>query len=415
MKLDDANKIYFGAAEVDRVYIGANKVWEFVGGEVAPAEPDYLVASFTPGSYRQDYTGYVGMKFTPTRNMTVIGMGAMRGSGMSGDHTVVLQDLATLTTLRSAAVNMANGVEGAFVYADVASVTLTAGTAYVLRKQATANDGQWWRNLGPTTLYDATDVVSTYGPIDAVSTSDPNAMFVGVDIVLSSPFVAGSLKYRATGRYGLGALPTGPWFSGIPIGIPYPTRRVLLCMEYCYNGIAPASNITIGGVVATVIAVHTGTHPSVGAFGGEFVWAYADVPTGTIVDIDFDNGQIEGGGYVIGAVYTFNKSMFAAAPSVAFTDLAPATSNTISINTVAGGFTVIGATWDFFGNTTTMPAITAATETYKLDYNVVNFGTAQKDQIYSIIEAGAATPSSVTLSWSNACASLVSILTWDAK
>jgi hypothetical protein len=373
-------------------------------------EQEKLVASFAPGFDRDDFPGWLGLKFTPTSDMVVNQLGARCGTGNTGNRNVVLQGTG-LNTIASAAIDMTGGTVGLFYYAPIAPVTLVAGLQYYLYMQTNASSGQFWSNQGPLTLNGASGAAAIYtttltsGP----NYADANAMFGGVDLQYEgAPIIPGQITHLKTERTGLGNVPGAgvPWWVNVPLGIPHENRRILICLGYCYNGIAAANNITINGTVATIIGVHTGTHPSIGAFGGEFVWAYADVPTGTTATIDFDDGQIDGGGYVICSLFSFDKSLFVAAPVLAMTDIAPATTTTVSVNVEEGAFIVAAFEWNLFVLPGGPPVIASSTETYVKNYEHTD------NQVYSVSGAGAASPSSMTLTWPTSTSSLASMLTW---
>jgi hypothetical protein len=344
--------------------------------------------------------------------MNVSQLGVIFCTGNSGNHTVVLQDM-NYTVLATATINMNGGVVGQFCYGDITPLVLAGGSSYILRKQITSG-GQNWAGDGPMTINDGSGYLC-YGGLTDHTGGAVGYMFGGVDLTYETvPIPPGTVPvtFHGSQSLSLGTAPTGVWFN-VPIGTPKPNRRVLICLDYCYSGGNPATNITIGGIAATRIVVFTGTHGGVGSFSGDLVWAYADVPTGTNADVDFDEGAIDGGGYITIVTYSFDKSLAAAAPVFSSYDIAAVTSLTLSVNTVAGGFCIVGGLWDLFTDMTTgVPSITSASETYTRGHSSIRSGTSQKNQYYHANNVGTLTPSNATLSWTVACPGVLCMLTW---
>ena len=97
---------------------------------------------------RNDYTGWVGMRLTVGDvALAVNALGRMCVAGNSGVHTVKLVLASTHTDVPggSAAVAMDGCTPGRYAYASLPlTVTLTAGTAYLLVSQEAANGDRWY-------------------------------------------------------------------------------------------------------------------------------------------------------------------------------------------------------------------------------------------------------------------------------
>lgn len=127
-------------------------------------------------SLRNDFTGWVGMEFTPgASGMTVHSLGRLFVAGNSGTHTVQLFVASSRKAVSGASVSisMAGGTPGQFVYVNLPSpVTLKANTAYYLVSEETTGGDQW---------YDSGTVTTT--SVGAVNTSiwssDGNTWYPG--------------------------------------------------------------------------------------------------------------------------------------------------------------------------------------------------------------------------------------------
>ncbi len=106
------------------------------------------VSSFTAGTLRNDFSGYVGMQMvTSSKPITVTALGRLMCAGNSGTHVVKLVKAADGTDVPGGAVTvkMSGVVAGQFVNADLAtSVVLEPYTAYYVVSQEVANGDVWY-------------------------------------------------------------------------------------------------------------------------------------------------------------------------------------------------------------------------------------------------------------------------------
>jgi hypothetical protein len=154
--LNTANKLFFGATAVDRVYLGAQLVWEPpVTGPTAS-----LLQSFTPGTDRNDFTGEVGVRLGIGAAPIPVSWVGIRHNGYGGTRTVKLYEWFSGAVQRSVNIDLTGGVPGEYVWAPIPPITLGAGGYYALLMVCTASDGQWWRNPGPVTF--APSIVNVY-------------------------------------------------------------------------------------------------------------------------------------------------------------------------------------------------------------------------------------------------------------
>ena len=93
-----------------------------------------LISGNTPGTNRNNLTGFAGVQFTPAAGYTytVTQLGLQFTTGNSGGHIVTLVD-SKGTTVASASVNLTGGSVGTYVYATLgSSVKLAGGLVYSL-------------------------------------------------------------------------------------------------------------------------------------------------------------------------------------------------------------------------------------------------------------------------------------------
>ena len=124
-----------------------------------------FIASKTLGTPR-NFDAQMGMGFTVAgRNLQVVQVGRAFVPGNSGIHTVRIIDAATKQEIGSADVNVAGGVAGQFVYADVTpSVILNAGANYyVLSDETSAGDQFYDADTSVTTTAAASREFAVYG------------------------------------------------------------------------------------------------------------------------------------------------------------------------------------------------------------------------------------------------------------
>jgi hypothetical protein len=115
----------------------------------APSGTSFVTAFSTAGrALRNDFTGWVGMKFTTGSSpLTIVSLGRICVAGNSGTHVVKLLSAASTSVLAIASVSMSGCTPGQFVYAS-ASAALTASTAYYLASQEIAGGDRWY-DQGP--------------------------------------------------------------------------------------------------------------------------------------------------------------------------------------------------------------------------------------------------------------------------
>lgn len=168
---------------------------EVVNGLFFDAYVPHLVASVSSlGALHNDYTGYVGMKFTTgASTVPVSQLGRWVVNGNSQLHLVKLVNASTGALVAMTAVNTAGTTPGAFAYGRLSSpVTLAANTAYYLVSQETSGGDQWydyastvtstglvasinsgvWWNGTSWNLVGGTN--HTYVPVDLIDPSDPS-------------------------------------------------------------------------------------------------------------------------------------------------------------------------------------------------------------------------------------------------
>lgn len=121
----------------DGVYIEISK----------PYPPRTLVKSVTPGTLRNDFSGFVGMRFeVGPAPLVVTELGRMMSAGNTGSHLVKLVDAATGSDVSGASVSisMSGGIAGNFTYASLgAPVTLQSGMSYYLVSREEAGQDLW--------------------------------------------------------------------------------------------------------------------------------------------------------------------------------------------------------------------------------------------------------------------------------
>jgi hypothetical protein len=152
---------------------------------------NYVTAA-SPGSPRNNFSGWVGMSFTVGNSpIAVYGLGRFSAPGDAGSHTVKIvtasnsQDVSGASTT----VSMSGGTAGSFVYASLsAGVTLNANTAYYILSQETASGDQWYdmnTTVSTATVASETGAVwspdgATYNPLGSSGQA-----YVPVDLLYS--------------------------------------------------------------------------------------------------------------------------------------------------------------------------------------------------------------------------------------
>lgn len=149
-----------------------------------------FVSSVTPGTVRNDFSGWVGVSVTIGANaVKVTQLGRFVLSGNTGAHTVkIVSSSGANLPGGSVSVNVSGGQPGAFVYAALANpITLSANTNYYIVSQEVQGGDAWYDwNTFVTTAAGASDSASVWSP-DGVSydiiPGSSNHMYVPVDFV----------------------------------------------------------------------------------------------------------------------------------------------------------------------------------------------------------------------------------------
>jgi hypothetical protein len=107
-----------------------------------------LVLSTTPGTLRNNFTGWVGLELTVGSSpLEVTSVGRIFVNGNTATHMVKLVNAATGVDVPGGAALVSGGTAGTFTYALLASpVTLDANGVYYLLSQETAGSDQWYDN-----------------------------------------------------------------------------------------------------------------------------------------------------------------------------------------------------------------------------------------------------------------------------
>ncbi|MBI3414041.1 MAG: proprotein convertase P-domain-containing protein, partial [Verrucomicrobia bacterium] len=138
----------------------------------APSGTTDFVTGTTPGTLRNDFSGFAGMKITVGISpVTVTDLGRYKFSGNTGTHLVKLVNVATGVDVAgvSALVNLGTGASGQFNYASLATpVMLPANTSYYLVAQETAGGDQL---ASFNTIVTATSVAAVNGSVNQSGTS----------------------------------------------------------------------------------------------------------------------------------------------------------------------------------------------------------------------------------------------------
>lgn len=107
-----------------------------------------LVTSMTPGTLRNDYTGWVGMKITiGAQPIAVSSVGRLVVSNNSQSHTLKIVDAATNNDLAVTSINTSGAPAGIILYGALAGpVTLNANSDYYVfsHESAGSSQDQWY-------------------------------------------------------------------------------------------------------------------------------------------------------------------------------------------------------------------------------------------------------------------------------
>lgn len=158
------------------------------------------VSAFDPGTVRNDWSGWAGMKFTAGADpVSVTALGRMAAPGNGETHKLRLVDAANEAILAEAEADMAGSAPGAFVYAQLYEpVNLLPGRAYYLLSLEEKGGDSWFDG---DTIAQATPVVSIDGGI-----SQTNDRVRRVGYYLDN-YLAGNMYAGVDFRYSSGETP----------------------------------------------------------------------------------------------------------------------------------------------------------------------------------------------------------------
>ena len=198
-----------------------------------PGGPNNLVTSYTPQARRNDFTGVVGLGFTPNASMTFNRVGMRCGYGTLGPKTVALGTGDGSVWLWTGVIDVTGGAENDWFWVDIPEVTVGPGgpgpswAAYVLWMETIASDGYFWATDGASyicALRNCDTWNSIYGVSGingpAASLDQSQSMYVGLDldyVVEAAPASVWStadadLNSFALTNNGLTVTPTGAAF-----------------------------------------------------------------------------------------------------------------------------------------------------------------------------------------------------------
>jgi hypothetical protein len=180
--LNEADAVYVGGSEAERVYLGSALVW----GEPAtpPASgPDIsLLTSYTPGSDRNDFTGQVGIRLGISSTPIVFTWVGARCNGIGGTRTVKLYEWFADSLVLSATIDYTGKALGEYAWTEVPETTLAAGGYYALLMDVVASDGMIWTNPGPASMTGMSNIYDCYRYVGTLGTGLSGYSFVGLDL-----------------------------------------------------------------------------------------------------------------------------------------------------------------------------------------------------------------------------------------
>lgn len=180
MLLNTADKVYLGAVAADRVYLGANLVWQ---PAVAPAGPTAsILTSYTPGTDRNDFTGEVGVRLGIGSTPLTVSWVGLRCNGYGGTRTVKIYEWFSSAVVATVTIDYTGKAVGEYAWTAITPLTLGANGYYAVLMVCTAGDGQVWKNPGPVTM--SSHIVNIYDSYysGGLLTGLQNSSFVGVDL-----------------------------------------------------------------------------------------------------------------------------------------------------------------------------------------------------------------------------------------
>jgi hypothetical protein len=137
-----------------------------------------LLTSAPTGGLRNDFTGFVGLKFTVGNTPIKVSQLGRWAAGTGETHALKLVDAVTGTDVPGSTVslNLASVPTGQFAYAPLSSpLTLAPNHAYYLLTQETAGHDRWY-DANPVT---ASSAVSINGPAYQQSNGAYTLLFNG--------------------------------------------------------------------------------------------------------------------------------------------------------------------------------------------------------------------------------------------
>ena len=188
---------------------------DFLYTVVPPSPTPAFVTNYNlnSASLRNDFSGFVGMKFTVGASpLPVISLGRVCVAGNTGTHTVKLVLASTGIDVpgASAPVGMAGCTAGQFVYSALGGpVTLQANTAYYLASQEASGGDRWYDLNGITTTTDAAVNNSVYFYAGSWNVIDvANTSYVPPNFIYSRPGTTpGTVQVTVQTNI------AGPWFT----------------------------------------------------------------------------------------------------------------------------------------------------------------------------------------------------------
>lgn len=212
--------------------------------------------------------------------------------------------------------------------------------------------------------------------------------------------------------------PLTPKFNAVPVGTAVATRMVLviMCISYANGPVGDTNALQVTDVLINGVSVGSNfiIADSAVSWRGQYIYAWAAIPTGTTVTADFTSSRSPAGfGTQYVMAYTFDSTQAAAAPTHAETTTAGATSLANSINTTTGGFLISAAnSWHLTSQTSF--SITSSDETFTTD--ITNAGATTPFGMGHVNNVATRTPSNVTWTWvGSSQAGFASMLFWAAS
>ena len=176
-----------------------------VGGlsAVAPVRPTFnLVTTYASGPLRADFSGDVGLIFTPSVTSVFNQIGCLCPTNPSGNRTLRMWNVTGGSAVISTTINLTGCTPGYWYYVPITQITLNAGNSYYIGCSV-ALDGQFWPNtsLNPSTLRNTTSFMGGYsGGAGAPSNQAVNSMFFGVELNYVGAAETASAQIAGAGR-----------------------------------------------------------------------------------------------------------------------------------------------------------------------------------------------------------------------